>query len=114
MDNIDSDLLRQCPFDPMHQVRSSRYEIHVSKCKRVKLFSYFFYVDFFQNIYVFIIKIKNYEINNNNKKANIDICPFNFKHQFVGNTLAAFENHKNSCPDRFRLRNEVEIGLFLL
>ena len=45
------------------------------------------------------------------KRVNIDICPFNFKHQFVGQTMALFANHKASCPDRFRLRNELEIGL---
>ncbi len=35
--NCDSDILRQCPYDRNHRVRSSRFEIHLVKCRKVSL-----------------------------------------------------------------------------
>ncbi len=38
---MDRDELRTCPYDKGHQVRSSRFEIHLIKCKRVTILKNF-------------------------------------------------------------------------
>ena len=51
--NTDSDLLRQCPFDENHTVRSSRYEIHISKCKRVSNYILYYIILYYIMLYYY-------------------------------------------------------------
>lgn len=75
---MDRDELRTCPYDKNHQVRSSRFEIHLIKCKR----------------------------NNDqkiSKKITVEVCPFNVKHQYTKDEMRL---HLRDCPDKYRLITE--------
>ncbi len=87
---MDPDEFVTCPYDSNHRVQVHRLQMHILKCKKVRLFV---------NIIIYwkCFNIKELKFKNNPERSrNLVSCPFNALHLCYPNEI---DEHMTKCLD---------------